>query len=125
MTLKVQRKSCATCIYRKSTNFDIKQLEAQVADPRMPGHFSKYRQCHHSNVAVCAGFWSRHKDKFDIGQLAQRLGMVELVDHDTLKEKKHAATATKPIRSTVVVKGQAPHQSGEGRRKRSTGGGNR
>lgn len=80
--LRVQRKQCETCIYRKDSPLDITQLEAEVLDPRMPGHFERSRICHHSGDAVCAGFWARHKDHFDAGQLAQRLGLVQLVDDD-------------------------------------------
>ena len=82
--LRVQRKQCATCIYRSDSPLDLKQLEAQIADPRMEGHFKGHRVCHHSKDAVCAGFWARHKDDFDVGQLAQRLNMVQLVDDDTI-----------------------------------------
>lgn len=82
--LRVQRKQCATCIYRKDSALDIKKLEAQIADPRMEGHFKGSRICHHSRDAVCAGFWKRHRDHYDAGQIAQRLGIVELVDDDVL-----------------------------------------
>jgi hypothetical protein len=85
VSLRVQRRQCDTCIYRKDSPLDLKKLEAQIADPHMPGHFKGSRICHHSKDAVCAGFWRRHKDDFDAGQLAQRLGLVELVDDDTLK----------------------------------------
>jgi hypothetical protein len=48
----------------------------------MDGFFSGHRICHHSDKAVCAGFWARHKDDFALGQIAQRMGLVEKVDHD-------------------------------------------
>jgi len=75
---------CATCIYRPGSPLDLAALEAAVADPHMPGYFSRHRICHHSDDACCAGFWARHKDAFTLGQLAQRLGRVEFVDDDTL-----------------------------------------
>lgn len=84
MSLKVQRTQCATCIYRPDSSLDLKSLEAAIADPRMKGHFTGSRICHHSKDAVCNGFWRRHKDHYDAGQLAQRLGLVEFVDVDTL-----------------------------------------
>lgn len=96
--LKVQRRQCETCIYRPDTNFDIASLEAQIADPHMEGHFRGFRVCHHatnrSNVC-CRGFWNRHRDHFDGGQLAQRLQLVTFVDVDPLtkttkKEKRRA-----------------------------------
>jgi hypothetical protein len=33
--------------------------------------------------ACCAGFWRRHRDRFTLGQLAQRLGWVRKVRHAT------------------------------------------
>lgn len=84
---QVQAKMCATCIYRKSWQLDLKRLEAQVADPKMRGFFRGHRICHHSKNVCCRGFWNRHKDKFALGQIAQRLGMVQFVSVDTLKRR--------------------------------------
>ena len=81
---KVQKKSCSTCIYRKDSPLDLKVLEAQVADRY--GGFKGHRTCHHSKDVCCRGFWNKHKDKFPLGQIAQRLKMVEFVEVDTLKE---------------------------------------
>lgn len=80
MSFEVQKRQCQTCIYRKDSPLDLKQLEAQIADKY--GGFSGHRICHHSDTACCRGFWNRHKDKFQMGQIAQRLGMVEFVEHD-------------------------------------------
>ncbi len=85
--LKVQAKACSTCIYRKDSQLDLKALEAEVADPYMPGYFKGHRICHHSKDVCCRGFWNKHKDKFTAGQLAQRLGMVVFVAVDTLAKK--------------------------------------
>jgi hypothetical protein len=84
--LRVQRTPCRSCIYRKDCSLDVAALEDQIRDPRMPGFFAGYRVCHHSEDAVCAGFWSRHKWAFTLGQLALRLGWVRLVDDDRFKE---------------------------------------
>lgn len=81
--LKVQRRQCATCIYRPASPLDLEKLEAEIADPQMPGYFTGHRICHHTEDAVCAGFWARYKDRFTLGQLAQRLGWVRLVTEDT------------------------------------------
>ena len=75
----VQDRQCATCIYRKGSPLDLKKLEGEIADPRMDGFFIGYRICHHSETACCRGFWNRHKDKFSLGQVAQRLGLVRFV----------------------------------------------
>lgn len=86
---KVQARMCATCIYRPDSTLSIQKLEADVADPRMPGHFSGYRECHHAkrgSGVCCRGFWEAHKDHFDAGQLAQRLGVVRFVDVDVMEE---------------------------------------
>jgi len=81
--IEVQSKACATCIYRKDSTLNLAHLEAQCADPVMPGFFRGHRICHHSKTACCRGFWNRHRDKFTLGQIAQRLGLVRFVTHDT------------------------------------------
>ena len=80
----VQRRMCATCIYRPDSPHDIKKLEDQVRDPHIG--FKGHRQCHHSKRACCRGFWNRHKDEFPAGQIAQRLSLVVLVDDDTMPD---------------------------------------
>ena len=87
MSFLVQRRQCATCIYRKGGVFNIKELEQQVADLHMPGFFRSYRVCHHTkdkSGICCAGCWRRHRHKFTLGQLAQRLGFVQYVTVDDL-----------------------------------------
>jgi hypothetical protein len=79
---KVQKTKCATCIYRKDSPLDLKVLEAQIADDY--GGFRGFRICHHSKDACCSGFWKAHKDEFQMGQIAQRLGMVQFVFEDIL-----------------------------------------
>lgn len=79
---RVQRRQCSTCIYRKDSPLDLRALEAAVRD-RYIG-FTGHRICHHSDDACCRGFWNAHKDEFPMGQIAQRLGMVEYVDDNTL-----------------------------------------
>jgi hypothetical protein len=75
----VQAKPCTTCIYSAKSPLDLARLEAEIADPHMPGYFTGHRVCHHSDHACCAGFWRRYKDRFTLGQLAQRLGWVRTV----------------------------------------------
>lgn len=89
----VQAKQCATCIYRPSSPLDLAKLEAQIADPFMPGYFKASRACHHAsdNTVCCRGFWNRHKDHFTAGQLAQRLGFVRFVTVEDRPEIKTAA----------------------------------
>lgn len=72
-------------IYRPDSPLDLAKLEADVADGY--GGFKGHRVCHHSDDACCAGFWARHKNEFQLGQIAQRLGMVKFVEDDTLKGK--------------------------------------
>lgn len=88
--LQVQAHQCKTCIYFPKSGFDVKDLEAQIADPHMEGHFRGFRACHHApgKTVCCRGFWNRHKDHFDGGQLAQRLKLVIEVDIDTSKPRK-------------------------------------
>lgn len=85
--MKVQRVRCSTCIYRKDSSLDLRALEDAVRDPRMEGFFKGYRECHHAKRGAgvcCRGFWDHHRDNFTLGQIAQRLGMVEFVEEDVL-----------------------------------------
>lgn len=79
---KVQSKQCSTCIYRKDSPLDLEKLEGDIADGY--GGFRGHRICHHSDDVCCRGFWDRHKNKFNLGRIAQRLGMVEFVSVDVL-----------------------------------------
>jgi hypothetical protein len=83
--MRVQKTQCSTCIYRSDSPLDLAKLEADVADGY--GGFKGHRVCHHSDNACCAGFWARHKNEFQLGQIAQRLGVVKFVQDDTLKGK--------------------------------------
>ena len=77
---QVKAKSCETCIYRKDSPLDIRELESQVKDRF--GFFDGYRECHHAkrgSKICCRGFWNRHKNEFQLGQIAQRLNFVEFV----------------------------------------------
>ncbi len=77
---KVQRRMCETCIYRPGVRVDLAKLEDEVRD-RFIG-FKSHRVCHSapdSSGVCCRGFWNRHKDEFQAGQIAQRLGRVVLV----------------------------------------------
>lgn len=84
--LVVRASQCATCIYRPEQGADfIARLEAQIADPTMPGYFRGWRECHTPKArsgTVCRGFWDRHRDHFDVGQIAQRLGLVIFRDRE-------------------------------------------
>ena len=89
-TFRIQRRQCSTCIYRPDSNLSLEKLEGEIADPHMPGHFRGYRVCHHApdhSGICCRGFWERHKDHFDTGQIAQQLGLVEFVDVDVWGER--------------------------------------
>ena len=83
--MRVQKTQCSTCIYRPDSPLDLAKLEADVADGY--GGFKGHRICHHSDDACCAGFWARHKNEFQLGQIAQRLGVVKFVQDDTLEGK--------------------------------------
>ena len=88
--LKVQKKACSTCIYRKDSPLDLEKLEDDVRDQYIG--FKGHRICHHSDDVCCRGFWNRHKNEFPLGQIAQRLGMVEFVEVDTLKPSTYPAS---------------------------------
>lgn len=79
----VRATQCSTCIYRPDSPLDLKKLEAAIADPRQSGHFAGYRICHTPKAdsgLVCRGFWDRHRDHFNLGQVAQRLNYVVETD---------------------------------------------
>lgn len=84
---KVQQKQCSTCIYRKDSPLDLERLLDDIRDPHMRGHFKSYRICHHSDDACCNGFWEANKDRFSVGQVAQRLGAVQFVNVDNQREE--------------------------------------
>jgi len=79
--LRVQTQMCATCVYQPKSPLDPEMLEDRVRSKR--GDFEGYRVCHSSHTACCAGFWARHKDDFALGQIAQRIGLVVLVQDNT------------------------------------------
>ena len=84
--LKVRATQCATCIYRPDSALapSLDALEAEAADPAMPGHFARWRACHTTRYdaadVVCAGFYKRHRDRCTLLQLASRLGGIVEVD---------------------------------------------
>lgn len=99
----VQKKMCATCIYRPDSPLDLKALEDQVCDPFIG--FRAHRICHDSPDGVeicCRGFWEAHKDEFQAGQIAQRLGLVTLVsataqpDTKPIAKKRRKRTPSEP-----------------------------
>ena len=73
---------CQTCIYRPGLPLDdLKNLEDEVRDPHIG--FKGYRSCHHhadADTVCCRGFWDKHKDEFPLGQVAQRLDVVEFTN---------------------------------------------
>lgn len=87
MTFRVQHTMCASCIFRRGSPLDLDLLLSEIADAH--DGFSGHRICHHSRDACCAGFWSRHKNDFALGQIAQRLRMVEFVSDDIQRKGKH------------------------------------
>jgi hypothetical protein len=85
MSFRVQDRQCSTCIYRPDSPLDLADLESQIADPF--GGFTRHRLCHHADGVCCRGFWNRHKDSFQAGQIAQRLNAVEFVNIDNQKDE--------------------------------------
>lgn len=83
MSFKVQKRMCATCIYRPDSKLDLKKLENDVRDPYVG--FKGHRICHHSASVCCRGFWEKHKNAFPAGQIAQRLKAVVFVHVDRFK----------------------------------------
>jgi hypothetical protein len=82
MGLRVQKTACETCVYRPESPINPLELEESIRE-KVRGQeidfFTGFRICHLSKTACCAGFWVKNKDKFQMGQLAQRLNLVEFV----------------------------------------------
>lgn len=96
--LRVQKKMCVTCVYRPGSPICAADLEEAVRDRF--GGFDKHRICHSSHDAVCGGFWRRHKDKFALGQIAQRLNVVQFVqDNIPTKISKQVKLAWEALRA--------------------------
>ena len=103
--LKVQRRLCATCIYRPDSPLDLQKLEEDVADPKMEGHFKGFRECHHAkrgSKVCCRGFWNEHRDHFDAGQIAQRLKIVRFVDVDVMPDSTNMVKETRRTRRAKI-----------------------
>ena len=83
---QVMAKMCATCIYRPDSPLDLERLEEQVRDAY--GGYSGYRICHSTDDVCCRGFWEAHKDEFNVGRVAQRLGVVVFVPLTLAKKRK-------------------------------------
>ena len=76
--LRVRKKQCSTCIYRKDSCLNLKELEDAIKDRH--GHFSGFRICHHHNDQTCCqGFYARHRRNSTPLQLADRWGLIEEV----------------------------------------------
>ena len=97
----VQKTQCETCIYRPETVYDTDELENLIRDPRDPTHFSTPRACHAvtGRTVVCRGFWDRHAEDFDLGQLAVRLDAVYTIDEtNAVVHEPQGAPRTPPTR---------------------------
>ena len=77
--MMIRDRQCETCIYRPDSPLrdNLPALEAEIADPRLPGHFAKARACHSedwpSGDVLCAGFAARHGDDCTAIQIVRRL----------------------------------------------------
>ena len=80
---KVQKKQCNSCIYKKNSPLNIRQLEEEAFKN------DSYRICHHTEDVCCAGFWERHKDHFNLGRIAQRRGWVEFVSVNIFRKSEN------------------------------------
>ena len=99
---EVQERACSTRIFRKENASMLPGLLAAIADPFMKGHYVGHRVCHHSRTACCRGFWNRFKNRFTVGQLAQRLGLVKFVRHDTLADRSASKVLPAANRKSII-----------------------
>ena len=86
---EVRKTMCSSCIYGPKVPADFRQgLEDEIKDRF--GFFNSYRACHHhtGDTKCCRGFWERHKDRFQMGQVAQRLNAVVFSDEgDSIEDR--------------------------------------
>lgn len=111
-TLRVQKEQCSTCIFKPDSNLNLRKLLDDVRDFTVPGFvfFKGYRVCHHSDDAVCAGFWRSFKDKFALGQIAQHLGLVEYVRDDVDPLGDDMSNKTRAKREARIARQREPQQ---------------
>lgn len=91
MTFPVRATQCESCIFRPHNRSMLPALLAQVRDPHVPWYFKGFRECHEPKRAsglCCRGFWDRYRDRFTVGQLAQRLGMVIFTDQPQKRRRR-------------------------------------
>lgn len=94
-TFFVQKKACRSCIYKLNSPLDLAKLEAEIADPQQTGFFKGYRICHATDGEqriCCAGFFARHSEDFQAGQVAKRLGLVKYVTVDHFRSPQEKET---------------------------------
>ena len=83
MGFKVNKKMCKTCIFRPNSPFsiDLDRYMDEITDEK--GYIKGWRICHEDaskKEVCCRGFWNCYKNNFQVGQIAQRLNLVEEVE---------------------------------------------
>jgi hypothetical protein len=80
LMLKVQKKRCNECLF--GDNFVVSCEERRDEVIRDALAKDSYFVCHKSSISnkkkdedvCCRGYWDAHKDDFNLGRIAQRLG---------------------------------------------------
>lgn len=80
--MRVQKTKCNQCLFTKN-----RVVSEEVAAKIIKTALKKdtYFNCHKTQVkglksnVCCKGFWDAHKNNFNLGRVAQRLGIVEKV----------------------------------------------
>ena len=99
--VRIRDRQCETCIYRPYSPLRerLPALEAEIADPRMPGHFRGARACHSADWpatdTICAGFAERHGDDCTPIQIARRLEAMRIAAENRSRRSR-TFTGTRP-----------------------------
>ena len=80
----VNTKMCESCIYKPTSPLSLKKLENDIKNKY--GFFDGFRVCHNTKNSCCRGFWNKHKNNFQAGQIAARLKLIKYRRGDHLEK---------------------------------------
>lgn len=83
MSFKVQRKKCDQCLFTDARIVSESRMKDVVQDCLDKDTFFV---CHKTQVhalkesVCCRGYWDEYKNQFNLGRIAQRLGVVDEIE---------------------------------------------
>lgn len=83
VTFKIQTKQCDQCLFSRRRIVTAARFKNIIRDCTQLGN-EKHFVCHKASLkgdsVCCRGFWDKYKNNFQLGQVAQRLNLVEEVE---------------------------------------------